>query len=49
MCFQVEKTLDKIKVACTNTSKKIHMCQLSTGPDNERRKVITAENMNSED
>jgi len=34
----VEKTLDKIKIACTNTSKKIHMCQLSTGPDNERRK-----------
>ena len=37
--IQVEKNVEKIKMACTTTSKKLNMCMLSSGPDAERRKV----------
>ncbi|XP_057311102.1 rho GTPase-activating protein 44-like isoform X2 [Hydractinia symbiolongicarpus] len=34
----VEKSLEKIKIACSSTGRKLASCMLSSGPDAERRK-----------
>ena len=37
--FQVEKTVEKIKLACQSTAKKLVPCVQSSGVDIEKRKV----------